>query len=49
MATNTRSALSAAALGAGRLLASHAALAQQQKITVAWYGGNWGDALGTAR
>ncbi|MFY1915188.1 ABC transporter substrate-binding protein [Achromobacter xylosoxidans] len=45
MATNTRSALGAAALGAGLLLASHAALAQQQKITVAWYGGNWGDAF----
>ncbi|PJM88177.1 ABC transporter substrate-binding protein [Achromobacter ruhlandii] len=45
MATNTRSALGAAALGAGLLLASHAALAQQQKITVAWYGGNWGEAF----
>ncbi|WP_445657216.1 ABC transporter substrate-binding protein [Achromobacter sp. NCFB-sbj8-Ac1-l] len=47
MATNTRSALGAAALGAGLILASQAALAQQQKITVAWYGGNWGDAFRT--
>jgi len=45
MATHSRSALGAAALGAGLILASQAALAQQQKITVAWYGGNWGDAF----
>ena len=45
MATHSRSALGAAVLGAGLILASQAALAQQQKITVAWYGGNWGDAF----
>ncbi|QKH37405.1 ABC transporter substrate-binding protein [Achromobacter pestifer] len=44
MATPTRRALRAALLGAG-LLAAGQALAQQQKITVAWYGGNWGDAF----
>ena len=43
MATPTRRALRAALLGAG-LLAAGQALAQQ-KITVAWYGGNWGDAF----
>lgn len=44
MATPTRSAIRAALLGTGLLLAGQA-LAQQQKITVAWYGGNWGDAF----
>jgi putative spermidine/putrescine transport system substrate-binding protein len=44
MATPNRSALGAALLGAGLLLATPA-MAQQQKITVAWYGGNWGDAF----
>lgn len=44
MATPTRSTLAAALLGAGLLL-SQGAHAQQQKITVAWYGGNWGEAF----
>lgn len=46
MATLTRSVLGVALLGAGLMMAGPAG-AQQQKITVAWYGGNWGDAFRT--
>ncbi|CAB3816406.1 hypothetical protein [Achromobacter piechaudii] len=46
MATLTRSAVAAALMGAGLMLAGPVG-AQEQKITVAWYGGNWGDAFRT--
>ena len=44
MATFVRGAVGAALLAAGLITAPQAG-AQQQKITVAWYGGNWGDAF----
>ena len=44
MATFVRGAAGAALLAAG-LITAPLAGAQQQKITVAWYGGNWGDAF----
>ena len=44
MATFVRGAVGAALLTAGLITAPQAG-AQQQKITVAWYGGNWGDAF----